>query len=49
VVSANAGCYTLPLQSVKYPYGLKGTPVADDGLKRLFHVILKIIEKGKRP
>lgn len=42
-VSANAGCYTMPVAGERFPYGLDGWPVSDDDLRRLFarrHTIL---------
>ena len=34
VVSANAGWYTLPDETIDFPYGLRGAPVPHGGLRR---------------
>lgn len=42
-VSANAGCYTMPLPGERFPYGLDGWSLPDASLRRLFarrHTIL---------
>ena len=35
-VAANAGSYTLPLRSERFPFGVDGIDVSDDELRRLF-------------
>lgn len=50
-VAANAGFYTLPNETLKYPYGLKNTPIGDNSIKNSFQkqLILLLGENDNDP
>src|SRR3546814_7519134 len=42
-ISANAGSYTMPVVDVDYPFGLRGAPVDEAGLKRALAMPLVVL------
>lgn len=42
-ISANAGSYTMPVLDIDYPYGLRGAPVDEAGLKRALAMPLVVL------
>jgi hypothetical protein len=42
-IAANAGWYTMPDFSAKFPYGLKGSGIGEDNLKESFHKKLIVL------
>ncbi len=42
-VAANAGFYTLPVEDLEYPYGIKNTPITDNSIKESFKKQLIIL------
>lgn len=42
-IAANAGFYTLPVENLEYPYGLKNTPVKEKSVKEAFRKRLIVL------
>ena len=42
-IAANAGFYTLPVEDLEYPYGIKNTPITDNSIKNSFKKQLIIL------
>lgn len=47
IIASNAGVYVMPDENIKFPYGLKNTPIGDAELKRAFEKNV-IILLGKK-
>ncbi len=46
-ISANSGWYTMPINTFKFPYGLKESGISDEGLKQAFNQNMIILLGGK--